>query len=231
MSCVESVPTGGMVQRCQPVLQRPQHVSRNLLKRTPQPVKRCRSCTNRSGAFSPQFISSVRVLGFSRIQLRQGPQKSVGQTDVRGIHLAVMGYYGGAWCRWLWCERLGHEIADLAIEYHPLAESELINCTGKHFAKAERLHADLEKLVQQRRVDITASRRRMNNLVRELKSMNWVWSRGTDRLFGWQHDLELRALLEEVRPVPKHFPSRSPAFDNASSILSVFCFHYLMRSA
>jgi|EP01043_Picozoa_sp_COSAG02_P064059 hypothetical protein len=41
----------------------------------------------------------------------------------------------------------------------------------------------------------------MNNLVRELKSMNWVWSRGTDRLFGWQHDLELRALLEEVRPV------------------------------
>ena len=103
--------------------------------------------------------------------------------------------------RWLWCERLGHGIGDLAIEYHPLSESELINCTEKHFAKAERLHADLEKLVQQRRVDITASRRRMNNLVRELKSMNWVWSRGTDRLFGWQHDLELRALLEEVRPV------------------------------
>lgn len=102
-------------------------------------------------------------------------------------------------CRWLWCERLGHELADLAIEYHPLAESELINCTDKHFAKAERLHADLEKLVQQRRVDITASRRRMNNLVRELKAMNWVWSRGTDRLCGWQHDLELRALLEEVR--------------------------------
>ena len=62
-----------------------------------------------------------------------------------------------------------------------MAESELINCTEKHFAKAERLHADLEKLVQQRRVDITASRRRMNNLVRELKAMNWVWSRGTDR--------------------------------------------------
>ena len=61
------------------------------------------------------------------------------------------------------------------------------------------MHADLEKLVQQRRVDITASRRRINNLVRELKSMNWVWSRGTDRLFGWQHDLELRALLEDVR--------------------------------
>jgi hypothetical protein len=102
-------------------------------------------------------------------------------------------------CRWLWCQRLGHELADLAIEYHPLAESELINCTDKLFAKAERLHADLEKLVQQRRVDITASRRRINNLVRELKSMNWVWSRGTDRLFGWQHDLELRALLEDVR--------------------------------
>ena len=105
-------------------------------------------------------------------------------------------------CRWLWSERLGHALSDLAIEYHPLAESELINCTEKHFAKAERLHADLEKLVQQRRVDITASRRRMNNLVRELKAMNWVWSRGTDRLFGWQHDLELRAMLEEVCPRP-----------------------------
>ena len=81
-----------------------------------------------------------------------------------------------------------------------MTESELINCTEKHFAKAGRLHADLEKLVQQRRVDITASRRRMNNLVRELKAMKWVWSRGTDRLYGWQHDLELRALLEEVRP-------------------------------
>jgi hypothetical protein len=41
----------------------------------------------------------------------------------------------------------------------------------------------------------------MNNLVRELKAMNWAWSRGTDRLFGWQHDLELRALLEEEEPV------------------------------
>ena len=87
--------------------------------------------------------------------------------------------------RWLWCERLGHPISDLAVEYHPLAESELINCAEKYFAKATRLHSDLEKLVQQRRVDIVASRRRMTNLVRELKAMVWVWSRGTDRLYGW----------------------------------------------
>ena len=26
--------------------------------------------------------------------------------------------------RWLWCDRLGHAMADLALEYHPLAGSE-----------------------------------------------------------------------------------------------------------
>ena len=45
-----------------------------------------------------------------------------------------------------------------------------------------------------------ASRRRMESLVQQLKSMTWLWNRGADRLKGWQHDEALRSLLEESEP-------------------------------
>ena len=110
--------------------------------------------------------------------------------------------------RWLWCDRLGHAMADLALEYHPLAGSELLSCTDGAFAKAERLKVDLEALVAQRRKDLLASRRRMESLVQQLKSMTWLWNRGADRLKGWQHDEALRSLLEESEP---------PSFDGNTS--------------
>ena len=102
--------------------------------------------------------------------------------------------------RWLWLDRLGHPIADLAIEYHERAPSELLSCSPPYFAKAERLAEDFTGLVAQRLQDILASRRRIQNLVRELKARQWLWSSGTDRLHRWQHNEQLHALLSETEP-------------------------------
>lgn len=102
--------------------------------------------------------------------------------------------------RWLWLDRLGHPLSELAIEYHERAPSELLSCSPPFYVKAERMVKDLETLVAQRQQDLRLSRKRIENIIRDLKTRQWTWSNGKDRLNGWQHDADLHALLSEKEP-------------------------------